>query len=922
MSSFGLRTLGRSRRERGPAAARSRERSELEALHETALALIERIDLESVLQAIMSRAGNLVGTEHGYLYLMEPGGGELLARVGTGIYHDLPGFRLEVGSGLAGRVAATGEPLVVDDYTTWDGAKPELRRYQQHAVVGVPLSRGGQVVGVLGVSRAERDGGFDGSEVALLVRFGHLAALALENSRLYAAAQDELAQRRAAEDELLDTIALLQRTEEAHRLAQTETIRRLGYVADYRHAETGEHIERVSRLCGLLGHRLGLDEVTCRLLQDASPLHDIGKVVIPDEILHKPGPLTVDERREIRRHTAIGHELLTGSASELLELAATIALTHHEWYDGSGYPQGLAGEAIPLAGRITAVADVYDALTSDRSYRSALTEAQALDAMRRQRGTQFDPLVLDALFDVVAELDTERAEHGRPVDRSRAPVRAPARDEPEAPRLTGLDPEALRHACASAFAVLEHGDATRRTVEDCCAAFVARLEAHVLVSVYVREHDRLWLVAQSGYSEVLDGFTLDRGVMARAVRTGTPQYVEDVTQDREFLEAMSGIVSELTIPFNLDGPGPQGALNVETIGATLPAESEQLLTPLAELLGELLTEMREGLDVDVATLARLCVHASSIRGTVPIAEFAARTVGRLLDLDCVQVDLHQDESAYSLASFWRRSPGLTPLASQAAQRLAHDEDDKGFAPAYHLLDLRETGLVAKDAHAPWAVRFPLRVAGGSIGAITGRSAGRPDHDMEGVEAATLFVQHAAALLDVSLALRRQQRAAVTDSLTGLLNRRGFDERLDEELERARRSRSSVALVVADWDDLKRVNDRGGHELGDRMLQSFAGLLRGAKRAGDTAARVGGDEFALILPGATTQAGLRVAERLRRGLVGRPVGDEPHVVATFGVATYPADGRTASELMRAADRALYLAKRAGKNRALALPADAA
>ena len=122
-------------------------------------------------------------------------------------------------------------------------------------------------------------------------------------------------------------------------------------------------------MCEQIARRLGLDEERCRLLRDASPLHDIGKIAIPDEILLKRGAFTDQERRTMQRHAEIGHRLLSGSASEVLDLAATIALVHHERWDGNGYPYGLAGEAIPLEGRIASVADVFDALTTERVYR-------------------------------------------------------------------------------------------------------------------------------------------------------------------------------------------------------------------------------------------------------------------------------------------------------------------------------------------------------------------------------------------------------------------------------------------------------------------------------------------------------------------------------------------------------------------------
>jgi putative two-component system response regulator len=132
-------------------------------------------------------------------------------------------------------------------------------------------------------------------------------------------------------------------------------------------------------------------------------MHDVGKIATPSEILRKPGPLTSAEREEMKRHTTIGHEILADSESELLRLAASIALTHHEYYDGSGYPRGLVGEEIPLEGRITAIADVFDALLSDRHYRPALTVEETVEVIKEGRGGQFDPRIADILLEHLDE---------------------------------------------------------------------------------------------------------------------------------------------------------------------------------------------------------------------------------------------------------------------------------------------------------------------------------------------------------------------------------------------------------------------------------------------------------------------------------------------------------------------------------------
>jgi diguanylate cyclase (GGDEF)-like protein len=195
----------------------------------------------------------------------------------------------------------------------------------------------------------------------------------------------------------------------------------------------------------------------------------------------------------------------------------------------------------------------------------------------------------------------------------------------------------------------------------------------------------------------------------------------------------------------------------------------------------------------------------------------------------------------------------------------------------------------------------------------------PVLDGEQAEAATLLAQQTAALIDVAQALRRERRAAVTDSLTGLLNRRGFDERLREEIGRASRTGRPLTLLLADCDDLKRINDGAGHEAGDRVLEAFASLLREQKRLTDIAGRLGGDEFAVLLPETGGEEATTVAERLLARL--STVGETP-ITASIGLAMFPEDGTTSSALLRAADRALYAAKHGGKNRLAATGAPTA
>jgi putative two-component system response regulator len=179
--------------------------------------------------------------------------------------------------------------------------------------------------------------------------------------------------------------------------ASSETIQRLCVAVEARDSSTASHITGMSEHCYAIARELGLAAEYCELLRAASPMHDVGKVGVPDDVLLKPGPLTANERTLMERHAEIGYRILAGSNAELLRLAASIAWTHHERLDGGGYPRQLSAEEIPLEGRIAAVADVFDALTRDRVYRRRFSREQAMEILEDGRGTHFDPDVLDAL---------------------------------------------------------------------------------------------------------------------------------------------------------------------------------------------------------------------------------------------------------------------------------------------------------------------------------------------------------------------------------------------------------------------------------------------------------------------------------------------------------------------------------------------
>lgn len=229
---------------------------------------------------------------------------------------------------------------------------------------------------------------FEQWEVLLRIRNMLETRIYFNNQRLRA---DEL------EDLVRERTAMVRET-------QLEIVRRLGRAGEFRDNETGAHVIRMSRACHLLALAAGLGAERAETLLYASPMHDVGKIGLPDSILLKPARLDPDERKIMERHVEIGGEILKGHDSELMQMARCVALTHHEKWDGSGYPRGLKGEDIPLEGRIAAICDVFDALTSTRPYKQGWTTEEALSFIREQGGKHFDPWLVEIFEGIVPEV--------------------------------------------------------------------------------------------------------------------------------------------------------------------------------------------------------------------------------------------------------------------------------------------------------------------------------------------------------------------------------------------------------------------------------------------------------------------------------------------------------------------------------------
>lgn len=210
-------------------------------------------------------------------------------------------------------------------------------------------------------------------------------------------------------------IAVVLRSNELVRQSEREVIERLARAAEWRDDDTAQHVRRVSEISCLIAREAGLDDEQCRLIRDASPMHDLGKIGVPDNILLKPGKLTLEEFELVKQHSTIGADILHGGTTPTVRMAEIIARWHHERWDGTGYPDGLKGEEIPLPARIVAIADVFDALTSRRPYKEAWPMIKAVEAIRSLAGTHFDPRLVECFLSVLPDVAEVMERHCDPL---------------------------------------------------------------------------------------------------------------------------------------------------------------------------------------------------------------------------------------------------------------------------------------------------------------------------------------------------------------------------------------------------------------------------------------------------------------------------------------------------------------------------
>ncbi len=379
-------------------------------LIETGIALTSINNLDELLEFIVHEARGLTKADAGSLYIVNGSNLDFLVcqndtltrKVGADAERGLfTVYSIPVSKqSLAGYAALTGEALNFPDVYNLPPDAPfsfnkEFDRrngYRTMSMLNVPMKApDGAIVGVLQLINSLDHNGeimpFEDDMVAVVQALASQAAVAVKNAKLTAALMD----------------------------AHLDTIFRLAVAAEYRDQDTARHIQRISEYTKIIAKSMGLPGRDVILIGHASPMHDVGKLGVPDSILLKPGKLTPEERVEMEKHTVFGGKILAGSESEILRLSESIALTHHEKWDGSGYPYGIKGGSIPIAGRIVAIADVFDALSSPRCYKPAFPMDKVLAILEHDTGIHFDPDVSKVFFgnlDEIQEIHRRMKESG------------------------------------------------------------------------------------------------------------------------------------------------------------------------------------------------------------------------------------------------------------------------------------------------------------------------------------------------------------------------------------------------------------------------------------------------------------------------------------------------------------------------------
>jgi len=544
------------------------------------------------------------------------------------------------------------------------------------------------------------------------------------------------------------------------------TIEALAVAIDAKDNTTHQHLERVVVYAEAIGKELGLSPSELKALRAAALLHDVGKLAVPEHIISKLGRLTEEEFEKMKIHTSVGAEIL--ERAQFPYPVVPIVRSHHERWDGSGYPEGLKGEAIPIGARVLAVVDSFDALSSDRQYRRALSREAAMAAVKNEAGRLYDPRIVEIFGRIYQQLQPDSGPAAPPLN-----FEAEVNVEPADPHSNGFAVEKLNDTTSALYSIAQ-----------------AREELQILYD----------LTQALGSSLSVD-------------------------------ETLRLIVDQL-----------QKLIRFDAIVIYLVRD------------GKVVPRFVDG--VNASLLARM---------QIPLGEGL---------------------------SGWVAANGKCSLNGNPAVEPGYKQDPQQFSR------LRS------------ALSVPLDSPKGVLGAITLYSTRHSQaFTVDHLRVLKTVGMKAGSTLYNALIYEAMGKSAETDGLTGLPNARALSTRLEQEATRAKRQKAPCSIFVIDMNGLKRINDTLGHLVGNKIIKAVAGALQKSVRDYDLVARMGGDEFVLLLPGMDAEAA--ALKRIDIAMAVEKLNKEfPEigVSVSMGAASFPQDSQDFEKLMAIADRRMYWHKR--------------
>ena len=691
----------------------------------------------------------------------------------------------------------------------------------------------------------------------------------------------------------------LKRAFERIKEASLDTIYRLSMASEYKDEETGAHIKRMSRYCAAVARRMGMDENTVETILYAAPMHDLGKIGIPDMILLKPAKLDSVEWEIMKQHTVIGAQILKGSEAEFIRLGETIAQNHHEKWDGSGYPNGVKGAEIPIAGRIAAIADVFDALTSKRPYKQPLSVEKSMAIIREGRGSHFDPDVVDAFFAIQDEILTIQKQYGEDNQQ--------AFDIPELKALLQqYNQEELRKKTKD---LVKASELRYRRLFETAREGVLILDAQTGQIVDVNP----FLIEMLGYSkeEFLGKKLWEIGL-----------FKDVVASKQSFAELQSKkYIRYEDLPLQRNDGKP---INVEFISIVYDVDNKEVIQcnirdiTDRKIVEEALAQAAEK-DSAVSILSSKLFTSISI---ADISEMILESAERFTRSTYGFVGYIDPETGYII------SPAMTRGIWKSTQIKDETNIIKRFEGLWGwVLNNRQPLLTNTPAGDPRFAettpgRIPIHnflsapalIGTELVGQVVLANSNR-DYNQQDLG----FIERLATLYAIAIQHQRTEEKirnlAYHDPLTGLPNRVLFNDRYTMALARAKRYNKKIGLMVLDIDHFKNINDTLGHAAGDEVLKDFSGILLSILRQTDTVMRSGGDEFVIMMTDVVELENVdnvaqKVLEATRKPFMFHD--HEVRITASIGISGYPEDGEDIEMLLKCADRAMYHIKETGRD----------